>query len=131
MSQTRHRRGFGYAGGVCEQLAGFYEAWRCESTSNMELSMHGTDQLFQSLNQDVYATPRRGANGDFPTLTITPIEVCWALLEIAVYPSQCEHIVVYFSFGAVLEYAGNKALIQFFAAVPPYFGQIRRRKLVK
>ena len=86
MLQPRHgRRGFGHAGGVCEQMAGFYEAWRCEPKSNMELSVHGTEQLFQFLNQDIYVTPRRGAIGDFPALTITPIEVsAFILFEIAI-----------------------------------------------
>lgn len=78
MSQSRHsRRGFGYAGGVCEQLAGFYEAWRCDPKSNMELGEEGIEQLFDFLNQEIHVTPRRGCqvHGDFPTLSITPIEV--------------------------------------------------------
>ncbi len=74
MSQGRHpRRG----GGVCEQMAGRYEAWRCEPKSNMSLGLHGTAQLFECLNQEIYVTPRRGCegNGDYPILTIRPIEV--------------------------------------------------------
>jgi hypothetical protein len=85
MSQGRHivssdyrgRRGFYHAGGVCEQIAGYYESWRCDPKSNMSLGPLGTAQLFDFLNQEIYVTPRRGCegNGDYPILTITPIEV--------------------------------------------------------
>ena len=78
MSQSRHsRRGFNHVGGVCEQMAEFYETWRSNPKASMSLGFQGTTQLFDFLNQEILVTPRRGcqASGEFPTLTITPIEV--------------------------------------------------------
>ena len=58
-------------------MAEFYETWRSNPKASMSLGFQGTTQLFDFLNQEILVTPRRGcqASGEFPTLTITPIEV--------------------------------------------------------